>query len=76
MARLARLPALARNLHAIGIPDKTIQAILRHSTVGLTMNIYVKTVNSAQVTAMDALGDQFKSETCNDLATPRREAIN
>jgi len=67
---------LATNLHAIGIDDKTIQAILRHSNVGLTMNIYVKSVSSAQTAAMDALREQFKTETCNDLATSRPQAIN
>ena len=30
---------LATNLHALGVDDKTIQAILRHSNVGLTINI-------------------------------------
>ena len=59
---------LATNLHALGVDDKTIQAILRHSNVGLTMNVYVKTVNESQVSAMDAIGAQF--ETCTDLATP------
>jgi integrase len=77
MARLACLSArLATNLHAIGIDDKTIQAILRHSNLGLTMNIYAKSVSSAQTAAMDALGDQFRTETCNDLATSRPQIIN
>jgi len=35
---------LATNLGALGVEDKTIQAILRHSNIGLTMNIYVKSV--------------------------------
>jgi site-specific recombinase XerD len=30
---------LATNLHALGVDDKTIQAILRHSNVSLTQNI-------------------------------------
>ena len=33
---------LATNLHALGVDDKTIQAILRHSSIGLAMNVYVK----------------------------------
>jgi len=60
---------LATNLHALGVDDKTIQAILRHSNVGLTMNVYVKSVNESQVSAMDALSE--KLGTCNDLATKR-----
>jgi integrase len=57
---------LATNLHTLGVDDKTIQAILRHSNVGLTMNIYVKSVNESQVSAMDALSE--KLGICNDLA--------
>jgi hypothetical protein len=33
---------LATNLNALGVDDKTIQAILRHGNVGLSMNVYVK----------------------------------
>jgi integrase len=65
---------LATNLHAIGIDDKTIQAILRHSKVGLTMNVYVKTVSESQVTAMDALDKEFA--TWNDLAPPTNGLVN
>ena len=39
---------LATNLHALGVDDKTIQTILRHSHVGLTMNVYVKSVSESQ----------------------------
>lgn len=54
---------LATNLHALGIPDKEIQAILRHSNVGLTMNVYVKSVSESQTAAMDAFSE--KLESCN-----------
>ena len=60
---------LATNLHALGVDDKTIQAILRHSNVGLTMNVYVKSVSESQVSALDALSE--KLGTYNDLATKR-----
>jgi integrase len=66
---------LATTLHQLGVDDKTIQAILRHSNVGLTMNIYVKAVAESQVSAMDAVGTEFQNGVvCNDLATttPRR----
>jgi integrase len=65
---------LATNLHALGVDDKTIQAILRHSNVGLTMNIYVKSLGESQVSAMDVLSE--KLGTCNDLATPAPRQIN
>lgn len=61
---------LATNLHALGVEDKTIQAILRHSTLGLTMNVYVKTVAEAGISAMDLLGAELKKrEICNENAT-------
>ena len=34
---------LATNLYRLGVPDKTIQAILRHADVTTTMKCYVKT---------------------------------
>jgi len=33
---------LATNLHDLGVPDKTIQAILRHANVAVTQNSYIK----------------------------------
>jgi integrase len=68
---------LATTLHQLRVDDKTIQAILRHSNVGITMNIYVKSVAESQVSAMDALGAKMQSgPTCNDLATKSKELIN
>jgi integrase len=58
---------LATNLHQLGVADKTIQAILRRSNVGLTMNVYVKSVSESQVTAMNSLSE--KLGICNDVAT-------
>jgi integrase len=58
---------LATNLHALGVEDKTIQAILRHSTLVLTMNVYVKTVGESQTNALDSLSAQ----PCNASATQR-----
>jgi integrase len=46
---------LATNLYRLGIPDKTIQAILRHSNLSTTMNLYVKSVGADAVAAMNAL---------------------
>ena len=33
---------LATNLHRLGVPDKTIQAILRHSNVAVTQACHIK----------------------------------
>lgn len=38
---------VATNLHALGVDDKTIQGILRHSNIGITQNIYIKSVNES-----------------------------
>ncbi|HTZ48481.1 MAG TPA: tyrosine-type recombinase/integrase, partial [Verrucomicrobiae bacterium] len=65
---------LATNLHTLGVDDKTIQAILRHSNVGLTMNVYVKSVGESQVSAMDALSE--KLGVCNESATIPEGPVN
>ncbi|HXL21949.1 MAG TPA: tyrosine-type recombinase/integrase [Candidatus Dormibacteraeota bacterium] len=54
---------LATNLYTLGVDGKTIQAILRHSTLALTMNIYVKSVSESQTTALDSLSEKFN--LCN-----------
>jgi integrase len=64
---------LATNLHAMGVDDKTIQAILRHSNVGLTMNVYVKSVSKSQVSAMDALSE--KLGLFNECSTDQTKRI-
>ena len=65
---------LATNLHTLGVDDKTIQAILRHSNVSLTINVYIKSVTESQVNAMDVLEAKF-SETSNKLPTPHTNRI-
>jgi hypothetical protein len=54
---------LATNPHALGVHDQTSQAILRHSNVGLTMNVCVKSVSESQVTAMDTLSEKLRTST-------------
>jgi integrase len=46
---------LATNLNRLGVQDKTIQAILRHSNLATTMNVYVQSVGADTVTAMRTL---------------------
>ena len=46
---------LATNLRRLGVPDKTIQAVLRHSNVAVTQACYIKTSNADAVAAMLAL---------------------
>jgi len=66
---------LATNLHTLGVDDKTIQAILRHSNVALTINVYIKSVTESQVNAMDVLEAKF-SETSNNLPTGSQRLVN
>jgi integrase len=40
---------LATNRHELGVPDKVIQAILRHEDVSTTQRSYIKTAPSCQV---------------------------
>jgi hypothetical protein len=58
------------------VDDKTIQAILRHSNVGLTINVYVKSVTESQVNAMDVLSARLEKETNNNLATGGKALVN
>ena len=46
---------LATNLHRLGVDDKTIPAILRHSNVAVTQACYIKTVSAETVAAMRQL---------------------
>jgi integrase len=66
---------LATNLHTLGVDDKTIQAILRHSNVALTINVYIRSVTGSHVSAMDALEAKF-SETSNNLPTANQRLVN
>lgn len=43
---------LSTNLYRLGVPDKVIQAILRHSNVSVTLTHYVKTTSPDVVAAM------------------------
>ena len=54
---------LATKLHPLGVDDKTIQAILRHSNLSTTMNIYVKSVSEVQVEAMQCLEDALDTRS-------------
>jgi integrase len=66
---------LGTNLHGLGVDAKTIQAILRHSNVGLTMNVYVKAVGEAQISAMYALENELRANM-QQSATPPGTLVN
>jgi integrase len=47
---------LATNLHALGVDDKTIQRVLRHSNVSITQKCYIKTMPAQVTNAMEQFG--------------------
>ncbi|WP_109485462.1 tyrosine-type recombinase/integrase [Occallatibacter savannae] len=46
---------LGSNLYALGVPEKTIQVILRHANVSTTSTYYIKSAPADAVAAMDRL---------------------
>jgi integrase len=51
---------LATNLHRLGVPDKVIQRILRHSNVAVTQSCYIKTADSDAMAAMQQFERSFE----------------
>ena len=66
---------LATNLHRLGVSDKTIQAILRHSNVFTTMDIYVKTVSADSTAAMQLLETALLCTECAPTPTPATRPV-
>jgi integrase len=54
---------LATTLYDLGVPDKVIQAILRHANVAVTMKHYVKTTDAQSQAAMQQLDEAFEKVT-------------
>jgi integrase len=59
---------LATNLHRLGVDDKTIQRILRHSDVAVTQACYIKSVPDDAKAAMQKL----ESALTDTNVTPKR----
>jgi integrase len=59
---------LGSNLYALGVPDKTIQMILRHANVSTTMGYYIKSAPADAVAAMVRL-ETAVPELGNNRAT-------
>ncbi|MGA8308571.1 MAG: site-specific integrase, partial [Terriglobales bacterium] len=59
---------LATNLYRLGVPDKTIQAILRHADVNTTMKCYVKTTRPDVKAGME----KFEADLENRLLDSNR----
>ena len=63
---------LATNLHRLGISDKTIQRILRHSNVSVTQSCYIKTADSEVADAMQQLERSLEYAPGMHLQAPPR----
>jgi integrase len=59
---------LATNLYRLGVPDKTIQAILRHADVNTTMKCYIKTTRPDVKAGME----KFEADLENRLTDSNR----
>ncbi len=62
---------LATNLHRLGVSDETIQRILRHSTISVTQNCYIKTADADAVAAMRSLENAPNMH----LGSPKRPQV-
>lgn len=68
---------LATTLHQLGIPDREIQAILRHSNIAVTQASYIKSVSENQQNALDTMAAEMVSgASCNDSATEVKGPVN
>jgi integrase len=66
---------LGTNLYALGVSDKVIQEILRHSNVSTTNSYYIKTVPQQVLDAMHQLETAIPQVlTDNEVATRKRVA--
>jgi integrase len=52
---------LGTNLYGLGVDDKTVQAVLRHSNVSTTMTYYVKPLPKQTLNAMQKLQQEITS---------------
>jgi integrase len=66
---------LGSNLYGLGLPDKVIQAILRHSNVNVTLAYYVKSASSDVLAAMGRFEQELAVQTVQDTGrTPKPDS--
>jgi integrase len=61
---------LGSNLYRLGVPDKTIQQILRHSNVSVTLGYYVKTASPDVVAGMRKLEEELRAKDSDRTVKP------
>jgi integrase len=57
---------LGTNLYRLGVPDKVIQAILRHSNVNITLGYYIKPQTNDVIAAMDKFEAEMAAHNAAD----------
>ena len=59
----------------MGVPDKTIQQILRHSNVSITLGYYVKTASPDVLAGMQKLEKELRGQSLPDtIRTPEPDS--
>jgi hypothetical protein len=67
---------LGTNLYHLGVPDKVIQRILRHSNVNVTLDYYVKPMSGDVLSAMANLEENFEKETAAQALRDSDRTLN
>jgi integrase len=82
MAWMARR-GLGTNLYRLGVPDKVIQAILRHSNVNVTLGYYIKPQTHDVIAAMGKFEAEMAAHnsgnsngTVNPNSGPMPKSVN
>ena len=57
---------LGTNLYRLGVPDKVIQAILRHSNVNVTLGYYIKPQSTDVIAAMEKFEAEMVAQSLRD----------
>ena len=67
---------LGSNLYHLGVPEKVIQAILRHSNVSITMTYYVKPLAQDVCDGMAKLEEKFDQKTAIQNSRDTDRTVN
>ena len=66
---------LASNLNRLGVDDSVIQSILRHSTVSVTQNHYIKTARPEAIAAMKQFSQALMCSSCAPNQTENNQPV-
>ena len=77
MGGMVSVEGWASNLNHLGVDDSVIQRILRHSTVQVTQNHYIKTASPDAVAAMRLFSNAYRIvlHLCSKTLKKRQRAM-